>query len=353
MKNIFMVIIVIITLVLLVKADGIGRVKFFTDPSCETCHKVDAYLQELKPAYSLKIEKLSVYEKENMERLFALEKTYNVSVSQVPVVEIEGIGILQGDAILRDLKELLEKGRTDTSTSDFSTRNFTIGAVALAGLLDGINPCAFATMVFLILFLFSINKSRREILGVALCFCAGVFIAYFAMGIGLRAVLSALYNVAAVKKYLNTVLAGVLIILAVWSFVDAYLFIKKGIVTLKLPESWKRYINHFIIIRSKYGSLYAGSIITGIIVSVIEIACTGQIYIPVIGYMIKEGKTSGYLYLTVYNLAFILPLVAVGIAVFFGMQKETVRTMLSKSVVKVKIAMGVLFVLLAILISMG
>lgn len=324
-------------------------VRFFTDPSCETCHKVDAYLQELKPAYSLKIEKLSVFEKENMERLFALEKTYNVSVSQVPVVEIEGIGLLQGDAILRDLKELLEKGRTDTSTSDFSSRSFTVGAVAIAGLLDGINPCAFATMVFLILFLFSINKSRREILGVALCFCAGVFIAYFAMGIGLRAVLSALYNVAAVKKYLNTVLSGVLIILAVWSFFDAYLFIKKGIVTLKLPESWKRYINHFIITRSKHGSLYAGSIITGIIVSVIEIACTGQIYIPVIGYMIKEGKSAGYLYLTVYNLAFILPLVAVGIAVFFGMQKESLRTVLTGSVAKAKIAMGVLFLGLAVL----
>lgn len=327
-------------------------VRFFTDPSCETCHKVDAYLQELKPEYSLKIEKLSVYEKENMGRLFALEQTYNMAISQVPVVEIEGVGILQGEAILSDLKDLLEKGRTETSNSNFSSRSFTVSAVAIAGLLDGINPCAFATMVFLILFLFSINKSRREILGVALSFCVGVFIAYFAMGIGLRAVLSALYDVALVKQYLNTVLAGVLVILAVWSFTDAYLFTKKGYVTLKLPESWKRYVNHFIITRSKNGSLYAGSIITGIIVSVIEIACTGQIYIPVIGYMIKEGNSSGYLYLTVYNLAFILPLVVVGIAVFFGMQKESLRTVLTGSVAKAKIAMGVLFLVLAVLMMM-
>ncbi len=328
------------------------NITFFTDPSCETCHKVEIKLNDLRKDYSISYSKLSIYDDGVMNRLLSLEKKYSVTISQVPVVEIEGVGVIQGEVILTELEKTLQSSAVNNNDRSglLSSGKFTLVTVAIAGLLDGINPCAFATIVFLILFLFSINKSRREILIVTLCFCVGVFLAYCALGLGLRAVLTQLYNVALVKNYINLVLAVILFVLSLWSFYDAWLYRKKGMITLRLPESWKQYINTFIIKRSKSGSLYAGSIVTGMIISVIEIACTGQIYIPVISYLIKNGDIHGYTYLFLYNVFFIIPLLVVGILVYTGMNKDGVRQLLSGSIGKSKIALGILFFVLAFLL---
>ena len=59
------------------------------------------------------------------------------------------------------------------------------GAVFLAGLLDGVNPCAFSAMVFLISALALAGRSKRTMLAIGLSYACGVFITYSLIGAGL------------------------------------------------------------------------------------------------------------------------------------------------------------------------
>ncbi len=55
-------------------------------------------------------------------------------------------------------------------------RSFGLLTVVGAGLLDGVNPCAFATIIFLISYLTAYERKRWEILATGLAFTLGVFL---------------------------------------------------------------------------------------------------------------------------------------------------------------------------------
>jgi cytochrome c biogenesis protein CcdA len=84
-------------------------------------------------------------------------------------------------------------------------------------------------------------------------------------------------------------------------------------------------------------------------VSVFELACTGQVYFPTIAYMVRMGSSSrGYLYLLLYNLGFILPLLAVFVLSYFGLSSKRLGTFMQKSMGGVKLGLAALFVALAV-----
>ena len=58
----------------------------------------------------------------------------------------------------------------------------TIGVIAMAGLIDGVNPCVFAGLVFLASLLVSSRMGGRKILVTGAAYCLGSFICYFLMG---------------------------------------------------------------------------------------------------------------------------------------------------------------------------
>ena len=64
-----------------------------------------------------------------------------------------------------------------------------IFTVAFAGLLDGLNPCAFATLIFFVSYLTLSGRKGRQVLAVGTAFTAGVFLAYLAVGLGFHQVL--------------------------------------------------------------------------------------------------------------------------------------------------------------------
>ena len=63
-------------------------------------------------------------------------------------------------------------------------------AVASAGLVDGINPCAFAVLA-LLLGTLTVAGTRRRVLTVGAAYTLGVFICYLAAGFGITAIVGA------------------------------------------------------------------------------------------------------------------------------------------------------------------
>ena len=61
--------------------------------------------------------------------------------------------------------------------------SLTLAMIVAAGFLDGLNPCAFGTIILLVSYLTLFGLNQRTILWAGATFIAGVFISYMAIGL--------------------------------------------------------------------------------------------------------------------------------------------------------------------------
>ena len=224
--------------------------------------------------------------------------------------------------------------------------------ILAAGLLDGINPCAFTTLVFLLSALALAGRSRRQILLIGACFTAAVFFTYLAIGAGLLQGVRLAGAFPAVAAALRWLLIAGLIVLAGLSVYD-YVLIRSGRsreILLQLPDRLKQRIHRNIRERTRAASLAASSLVLGFLVSVFELACTGQVYFPTLVYLVRVRPDAGsFFFLLLYNLGFILPLGVVFLLAWWGVASQRLASFARRSLAGVKITLAVLFLGLAVL----
>ncbi|MBC7255473.1 MAG: hypothetical protein H5T66_05150, partial [Chloroflexi bacterium] len=119
--------------------------------------------------------------------------------------------------------------------------------------------------------------------------------------------------------------------------------------TLKLPESLRNVSKRLIREGTGARRFVLSSFILGLGVSIVELACTGQVYLPTVIFMlgIPEWRARASLALLIYNVMFILPLVVVFLAVYWGTTSQQLIEWMNRHAAAVKLATAVLFVLLA------
>lgn len=201
-------------------------------------------------------------------------------------------------------------------------RSFGPMTVVAAGLIDGVNPCAFATVIVFVSYLALTGRKGKEILSVGTAFAMGVFLAYLAVGVGLYKVLEALPVISVLGRWLYGLTALLCLVLAAASLYD-YFKARGGRpedMSLKLPQRLRQRVNKVIRERAKGSTLAISALVTGLIVSILELACTGQVYLPTIIFVmgVPELRARALAYLLLYNLLFILPLVVVFVFVYYG-----------------------------------
>ena len=57
--------------------------------------------------------------------------------------------------------------------------------IAVAAIIDSVNPCAFSILLLTIAFLFSMGKERSHILKTGAVYVAGIYIMYFLIGVSI------------------------------------------------------------------------------------------------------------------------------------------------------------------------
>ncbi len=231
-------------------------------------------------------------------------------------------------------------------------RSFGALTVAAAGLVDGLNPCAFATIVFFISYLAFTGRKGRDILFVGGAFTLGVFLTYTLVGFGLLKAVQALPFMATLGRWVY-IAAGVLaFVLAVLS-VNDFLAARRGKpdeMRLKLPTTWRKQINKVIREGSRVRAFVAVAFATGFIVSLIELACTGQVYLPTILFVmsVPSMRAQAISYLMLYNIMFILPLIAVFGLAYAGTSSQKMAMFVNKQTATVKLLTAVIFFVLAV-----
>jgi len=245
-------------------------------------------------------------------------------------------------------KEALEKGEKSIIER---FRRWSLSAVLIAGFIDGINPCAFATMIFLVSYLTFAGKKGREILLYGIVFTSGVFIAYLLVGMGLMTFLHTLSSFPLISKGVYLFIAFFALVLGIISLYD-YILFKRGQVAkwkLQLPMGLKKKIHEIIREEARFKGGFLATFGAGFIIAVCTVICTGQVYLPTIGFVmgIPELRKNAIFNLILYNIMYIVPLVGVFILTFFGVTSEKLAFMTKKHTGTVKLLTAILFLVLA------
>ena len=222
-----------------------------------------------------------------------------------------------------------------------------MATVLAGGLVDSVNPCAFVTLIFLVGYLTATGRRGREVIVVGAAFTAAVFAAYFAMGVGLASAVAALDGLPAAARALSWVLAAVTFALAavsVWDFA-AIVRGRRGEVKLGLPEFLRKRISLAVAKEFRTRTVLAAALVTGVIVSVIELPCTGQVYLPLIRLMVSYSANRGRALslLALYNAVFVAPLVVIFVAAYAGTTSEQLAGFLNRHLALSKLAAAVFF----------
>jgi cytochrome c biogenesis protein CcdA/glutaredoxin len=340
-------------------------IAYFYQTGCKECSRVEADLNYLRSKYpQMQIVDFNVYDHADLATWMA-EHVDPEGTLLLPAIFI-GDDALMGEEILpENIVPILEKYKfsgtvpvwedydPDEAQQSLVERFKNMGwlTIVAAGLVDGINPCAFATLIFFVSYLTLSGKTGKEVLFVGAAFTAGVFIAYLVIGLGLYQILELVGETLDVVARIVYIVTGLFcIFLAVISFLD-YRKAKQGKVgdmLLNLPEPLRKRINATIRKGRKSRNYVLGAFGVGILISFLELACTGQVYLPTIIFVssIPELRLRAIFFLILYNLLFIMPLVVIFVLVYFGTTSKDLTKFFEKNAATVKFAMGLVFILL-------
>ena len=230
-------------------------------------------------------------------------------------------------------------------------KSFGVLAILLAGLLDGINPCAFATLIFFISYLTFVGRKKREILWVGLGFSGAVFVTYLLIGFGILSFIQHFSFLPLFSRIVYILTIAFALVLGILSLYD-YIQLKRGRpseMKLQLPDFLKKRIHQTIREESKSTRYFLAAIAAGFIVSLLEFTCTGQVYLPTILFVtnIPSLRANAISYLVLYNLMFIIPLLIIFGVVYWGVTSEQLAFFLKKRASSIKLFTSLLFFALA------
>ena len=268
---------------------------YFYQTGCKECARAETDLAYLNSKYpQLIIEEFNIYDEAAMAEWMAervgVEKNFNT-----PALFIgDHAWIDESEFTPAAIEPVLEELRATGSPDFWTDYNPNEGntalisrfeqmgwlAVVLAGLVDGLNPCAFATIIFFVSYLSLSGKKGKEILITGASFSIGVFIAYLLVGLGFYKVLDLISGFTSIiSKIVYILTAVVCLVLAVLSIRD-FIKVRQGDLNdmaLKLPEPLRKRINQTVREGRKASSYFLGAFVTGLLISLLELACTANL----------------------------------------------------------------------------
>jgi len=237
------------------------------------------------------------------------------------VVEGEREGVHAYVAIVKGQIDIIplidEPGKVETIARLFTEPDISVvpsdtdllqllAVVATAATMDAINPCCFSIFVVLLTFVFY-GVGKKAVLRVGLAFTAGIFVAYFLLGLGFREVLHHVPEI----KYVVTPIALVLGVLRIKEAL--------GREAKHIPDSFAGRISKRIEGASNPRNGFGAGIVTGFLM----LPCSSAPYFIVLSLLSERASyTVGLAFLLLYNLIVILPFVMITVVVY-GLVRST------------------------------
>ncbi|MGE4555077.1 MAG: hypothetical protein AB7D02_03070 [Candidatus Paceibacterota bacterium] len=352
-------------------------IHYFIKENCPQCQNLEGFLKNIAEKYKIDFKVYNISEKEENQLLLnKLQDFYGISFAGFPIVFL-GDSYLIGDKSIKEniekvivrcqkdscpcpveeLKQTLKQIPQPGTFSPEEKEKITISLLGkeisissgsslaflgiFLGLADGINPCMFSVLLFLLTYLLAIG-SKTKAIKVGLVFTIGVFVVYFLFMLGMINLISLVGVIAKIK-----------IIIATFALIASLILIKdffaygKGI-SLEIPEKAKPFIEKLI----KRGTIPA-AILLALLSSLVELPCT--VGIPLVYTTLLAQKTTNYIpYLVWYNLFFVVPLLIIILSVSFAFARvERIEKWRLNFRKYMRLLAGLILLLLAIALFKG
>jgi len=214
--------------------------------------------------------------------------------------------------------------------------------VTLAGLVDGINPCAIGMMVTLLgyLIVFGSRKSEvgsrnNRVLRIGLAYIASVFVTYLVIGLAFYSTVTQIQQIAGgiVNKVIGVVLgiAGAIMLKdVVWP---------ESPVHLRIPGVSKEKLMKLVEKVS-----VPAAVLLGVAVTVLETPCSLPLYVGTATVLANSGMPLPVVvgYFLYYNFLFVLPLIVILVLMLKGKQVVEMREWEHKAERWMKLVLGVM-----------
>jgi len=306
-------------------ADAVELI-FFHETGCPHCAKINAFLEKrILPNYPVEVKKFEIHQANHPAMMLALAKVYGsqeILKEGTPAIFV-GDGAFHGSdrGTQRQIEQAIREAirtqapspltRLPAEAPDTGLRDkLTLGAVISAAAVDAINPCACAILVLLLgTILLASRRKRRAVLSAGLAFTAACYISYFLMGVGLFKAI----EIAGIQQTITIAVSILAVILGLWNMKDYFWFGRW--LTIRVPLSWQPKLKQ---ITSNVTSA-PGAFGMGIVISLFLLPCTSGPYVVIIGMLSHLAtRLQAFWLLVLYNAIFVLPFVAITLAIGFG-----------------------------------
>ena len=254
------------------------------------------------------------------------------------------------------IEESEETKTNNEETAENQEEMLSIGKIISLGLADSVNPCALSILALVLISIITYNPGKRkDILLAGLSFILAVVIMYLLYGVLIIKAFQAVQSITAIREFLFNKI-GINLILGIFASIFGVLEIKDfisykpGSIGTEMPLSLRPKVSKII---AKVTSPLAAFGV-GLFVTLFLLPCTIGPYIILGGLLSSGSLTSAVPSLLLYNLIFILPMLAVVLAVYFGTKKvEDVTNWKDKNVRYMHLVAGILLLSIGLLMIFG
>lgn len=328
----FIIFLALLILPLAVSAQGVQdnqlakkKAVYFYSETCAHCQRVNDYFQSAGIYDKYDIQKIETSGPYNLDYLNKFFDAFNVPAEKrgFPVVFFGDKMIFGDQPIIDNFVKEIE--RTDASEfptpdsirtslnepSDASGSAFSNVPMPLligAALADALNPCALAVLILLLATVMAAKGKGRALIS-GLAFSFAVFTSYFMMGLGLYRAITAF----SLPHYFSLAVAVLAIIIGLANLKDVFWYGKVFI--MEVPLSWRPKMQG--ILKKVTGPL--GALGAGYVVSLFLVPCSSGPYVVLLGKLAEKVDIMKTIpLLALYNLIFVLPMIIITLAMYFG-----------------------------------
>jgi len=223
--------------------------------------------------------------------------------------------------------------------------DLTLPTVLALAAADAVNPCELAVLTLaLIAILTRYPRERKKFLQIGFAFTAAIFIMYIIYGLLLVNVLKSISQIATVKIWTYTILGVIGIVLGGFNIKDYFAYGAGGIVT-EVPRKWRPSMKNLIAKITSPG----GAFVIGLFVALFLTPCTMGPYFICCGILQAMAVLQTVPWLLIYNIIFVLPMIAITLIVYFGFTTvDRVYGWREKNIRLLHLIAGILLVLIGL-----
>lgn len=323
---------------------------FFYSPNCPHCHDVNAFLNSIKDNYDFNAIMINIDEKKNLDFFVKTMQDFNMSSYGYPVIVINN-NIYQGsNVIINNIVSQINEcnaNKCDLYTINkpkepIKEKNVSFLTILGLALADSINPCEIAVLMILLASVL-MRGNKKSVLSYGFAFIITIFLVYFAMGFGL------IFGIKFINNFIGTniiyLIIGILaLILAALNIKDAIAY-GAGNFVMEVPRSWRPTMKKILESATSIWSV----ILIAFIVAFFLTPCTAGPYVLVSGLLHNLPINLILMWLTIYNIIFVLPMIIIVILIYFGLFKlETLQRLRENNIKTLHWISGIILLIIAL-----